>query len=120
MRAGRLSDRLLFQKKVLTLVGGQYVESWPDDLSFTLYGEAQRQSETNCSFIIRYRPNIRPDTHRILFFGAIWNISDVIPDRKHTQLTITSDFSSMIEVTHLQSTTREFIDGLPLVEPPMD
>lgn len=117
IEAGRLTDRLVFELRILTLNAvGQYVESWGP--GFTEWGEAQRQSEQNCRFIIRWRDGITPATYRILYFDSIWTINNAVPDRKRTILIIDSDFSQLIEVTHMRSTDREYIEGLPIVRPP--
>lgn len=115
MMAGRLSDLLVFEARTVTVVNEQNVISWTT--GFTIKGEAQRSSETLARFIIRYRPGIGPDTHRIIWDGAIFNITSAVHNRKRTMLTIDCDFSMMVEVTHLQSTEREYIDGLPVVRP---
>jgi len=116
VKGGRLSDRLVFEKRTLTLnAAGQTTITWTT--GFTVWGEAQRQSEQNCRFIIRYKSGIGPDTYRILFFNAIWTITSAVPDHKKTMLTIESDFSALIEATHMLSTKKEFIDGLPTVRP---
>lgn len=124
MNAGRLRDLVTFQRRVLTTNAlDQEVESWADD--FQEWAEAQRVSETVCRFIIRYRTHtdgtqISAKTHKIIFDGAVWHITSAVHDGKRTQLTIDCDFSMMLEATHLQSTEREFIEGLPLLQPRND
>ena len=95
---------------------GQIAETWIE--GFRDFVEARRISETSAQFIMRYRSNITPASHRILHWGARWALTNVVPDRNYTMLTIDSDFSSLIEVTHLQSTEREFIDASPALRPP--
>lgn len=118
IEAGRLQHKVLFQRRVLTPVGDQQDIGWED--AFTANAEATRRSEQNAQFIIRYRAGIGPDTHRAIYWGAIWTITDAVSDHRNTFLTIDSDFSALIEATHLQSTEREFISGLPVVRPPSD
>jgi head-tail adaptor len=117
MKAGRLSERFVFQKRtVMTDSDGVHHITWAEE--FTVWGEFQRDSELTARFIVRYRSDIRPDTHRIVFEGARWTITAVIHDRKRTMLTITSDGSDLIESTDLEDTTRQFIDGVPERRPP--
>ncbi len=116
MRAGELRERIQFEEKVISYVGEVEYETWTNP--FSRPGVAERISEQNARFTLRYRADIRPDTHRILFFGAIWSITNVLPDPRKTQIIIDCDFSAKVEVPHLQSTTREYIDGKPIVAPP--
>jgi hypothetical protein len=115
VNAGRLSDLVLFEKRVTP-----GLDTWIED--FTVSCEAQRQSETACRFIIRYRrttdgKEISALSHRIIFDGAIWHIASAVHDRRRTMLTIDCDLTNMIEVTHMQSTEREFIEGVPVITP---
>lgn len=110
--AGRLSDRVDFELKTITHnANDQNVGTWA--YSFTEWAQATITSETSAQFVIRYRSVITPATHRILFNGSYWTIIDPVPDQRRTILTITCTFEAKIEATHLQSTEREFIDGLP-------
>lgn len=87
MRAGRLRHRLVFQVKTIPEAQdafGAPKENWVD--SFTVWGEFEpigskefpaaqkRNSETTTRFRIRFRENIDPDKHRILFNAQTWNI----------------------------------------------
>lgn len=108
-----MKDRILFEERHVTDAGNI---TWGD--GFTAWGEVQRISETSARFYIRYRSDITPSSHRIVHFGAIWLIASAVPDHKRTMLTIDSDFSSLVEVTHLESTEREFLDAVPIVRPP--
>jgi hypothetical protein len=121
MRAGNLSALVVFEARTITVTDGQSAITWVTD--FSEWAEAQRDSEQNCRFLIRYRrtstdAEISAATHRILWDGCIWTITDSVHDRKRSMLTILSDFSALVEVTHLQSTEREYIDGIPIVRPP--
>lgn len=120
LNAGRLRDLIQFQERsVTTNPHEQEVISWAD--AFQEFSEVQRQSEQVCRFTIRYRdvsPKKWPADYRILFFDSIWTITSAVPDIPRTMLIIDSDFSSLVEATHLQSTEREHIDGVPLVRPP--
>lgn len=122
LAAGRLKDLLVFEYKTITLnANGQQVPSW--GTGFDEWGEAQRQSEQNCRFIIRYRETASGDritaaNSRIIYDGSIWTITNSVPDHKRSMLIIDSDFSQLVEVTHMQSTEREYIDGVPLIRPP--
>lgn len=120
LAAGRLTDLLRFELKTITTnANGQKVSTW--GVGFDEWGEAQRQSEQNCRFVIRYRdisPRTWPDSYRILMFGAIWTIASAVPDIRRTMLIIDCDFSAKLEVTHMASVTREYIDGLPIVATP--
>jgi head-tail adaptor len=115
MQAGRLSDLLVFQAKTRTTLNEIVTITWSG--AFQEWGEAERLNEQACRFTIRYRSGITPDSHRILFFGAYWTITSVVQDRRHTALLIDCDFSDLIEVTHMQSEVREYIDGLPVLRP---
>lgn len=116
MQAGRLSDLVQFQKRVITeLANGGKSMTWADD--FKEFVEANRTSETNCLFTMRYRSDITPASHRLIFDGTIWEITSATHDLRRSMLTIDSDFSMLVEVTTLQSTEREFIEGLPLIRP---
>lgn len=122
LNAGRLNELIVFQLKTATVnVHGQSVESWAD--SFSEWSEVQRNSETSCRFIIRYRltttsERISAENSRIKYDGSLWTVINSIPDNKHTMLMIDCDHSEKIEVTTLQSTEKEFIDGLPTTATP--
>lgn len=117
LNAGRLRDLVPFELKTWTVnANGQNVGTW--DTGFSEWCEVRRQSEQSCQFIMRFREGISPATHRALFFDSIWTIVNVVPDIRRTMLIIDCDFSSLIEVTHMQSTTKEFIEGLPTVARP--
>lgn len=113
MRAGTLSDRITFQARSVTGEGETRAITYVD--AFTVAAEPQRTSETNCRFIIRYRSGIGPETHRIIWDGVRWNITSAVHDLRKTMLTVDCDFSEAIEATTLDSTEREYVDGLPLV-----
>lgn len=122
LNAGRLNEKLVFQLKTTTLNAlGQSVFAWAD--SFEEWGEVQRNSETSARFIVRYRlttisERISAENTRIVHDGSIWTVINAIPDSKHTMLMIDCDFSAKVEVTHLKSTEKEFIDGLPTIATP--
>lgn len=114
MRAGDFDAYIQVQPKVYrTNDQDQVAESW--GASFSLWADAQRSSEQNARFVIWHRDDIRPGTHRILYFGCYWTITNAIPDKRNVVLIIDSDFSAKHEITDLQSTEREYIDGLPIV-----
>jgi hypothetical protein len=120
MRAGELSDLLLFQKKITTYVGESFAFTWTSDENegaFKDWCNAERRSETAARFIMRYREGIAPDTYRIIFDSAIWNITSAVHNRKRSEITVDCDFSEAIEVTHMLSEVREYIDGLPVIRP---
>ncbi len=115
MIGGRLRDLIRIQvRSVTTDANGQSDISWTAG-EFREWADAERTTEQNATFIIRYRSDIGPESHRIIWDGSIWTIVSAVHDRKRTMLTISSDFSDAIEVTNFQSTEREFIDGLPVV-----
>jgi head-tail adaptor len=117
MNAGRLSDRITIQRRILTIQpNGQTAETWGDDTRWS--AEVERLSEQTCRFTVRYRPDLTPATHRIICFGAIWTITDAVSDRRKSETVITSDFDQLLEATHMLTTEKEFIPGLPLVRPP--
>lgn len=122
LNAGRLNELVVFQLKTITVNGlGQSVESWSD--SFNEWSEVQRSGETSCRFIIRHRltatsERISAENSRIKYDGSLWTVINSIPDSKHTMLMIDCDFSEKIEVTTLQSTEKEYIDGLPQIATP--
>lgn len=122
VNAGRLNEKLTFQLKITTVNDlGQSTFTWAD--SFEEMAEVQRNSETSCRFIVRYRltatsERISAENTRIIHDGSIWTIINSIPDNRHTMLMIDADFSSKIETTHLGSVEREFIDGLPTIATP--
>lgn len=120
MNAGKLRDLVQFQRRVLTLVNEQQIESWVND--FQEWTEATRISETACRFRMRYRTKsdgteINGASHRIIWDGAYWNIASAPHDAKRSEILIECDFSMMLEVTHMQSTEREFIEGLAVIQP---
>jgi len=117
MRAGELQDLIVFERRVISPGG---LETWT--LDFEDKSRADRLSETAARFIIRYRKTgdgseINAESHRILWDGVIWHIASAVHDRRRTMLTIDCDFSMMLEATHLQSTHREYIEGLPVLAP---
>lgn len=117
MNAGELRDRIRLQPRVETVnAHGQVVTTWGTE--FTLAAKATRLSEQAAQFIIRYRSDINVQSHRILHFDSYWTINNSIHDQKDDRTTLDSDFSQLIEVTHLQSTEREHIEELPLTRPP--
>ena len=123
MNAGRRTDLLTFEARILTtLANGGIQTTWSPLASnggFTEWAEALRQSETVAQFTIPYRSGITPASHRILWEGAVWNIASTVHDPKNIDLRISSDFARMIDVTTLQSTEHEFIDDeLPIVATP--
>lgn len=99
MNAGKLSDLIVFQVLTITQDSfGAAVEAWTE--SFREMAEYQGigstefpalnklQSKTTARFIIRYRSDIDPATHRIVARNKTWNITEPMPDRHNTQLTI--------------------------------
>lgn len=122
VNAGRLNDLIVFHLKTFTVnANGQSVGTWAS--SFSEWAEVQRNSETSCRFIIRHRltatsERISAENSRIVHDGSIWSVINSVPDLKRTMLIIDADFSAKIEVTHLTSTEREFIDGLPVIATP--
>jgi len=122
LNAGRRTDLITFQGRVLTnLPNGGIQTTWSPlavDGGFTEWAEPLRQSETVVQFTIPYRSGITPASHRIIWEDAIWNIASAIRDPKNIDLRISCDFSMMVEVTTIQSTEREFIDGIPIVARP--
>lgn len=116
MRSGLLRDYVRFEERIVSgdTDAGQVV-SWTP--AFSTWAEPRRLSELNCDFIIRYRDNITPASHRIIWDGALWTIVTSVHDLKRRQLTITCDFSNLVEVTHMTSTETEYIDGIPVLRP---
>ena len=120
MRAGRLSDLVTFEARILTLnAAGQYEESWQAEAR-KIPADPEQFSETTCRFTIRYRRDVSPKSHRIIWNGKIWTITNAVHDRKRIDLIIDCDFSDHVEVTHLQSTQREYISTLPVIRPESD
>lgn len=119
MNAGTLTDLVVFERRTLTENAlGQMVETWAVD--FSAYADVSRSSETAARFTIWFKEGISAPTHRVIWEESIWTITSAVHDRRRTATTIDSDFSAKVEVTHLQSTEREFIDGLPIVQPPTE
>jgi hypothetical protein len=112
MMAGRLRDRVALEIRT-----GETWSPDPSTMGGLVWMEATRVSETAARFVLRYRPDIRPDTHRLVYWNARWNVTDVVHDQRRDMTTIDSDFSEKLEVTHLASPTKEWIDGLPVVHP---
>lgn len=110
-------DLIVFQLETFTLDGSTGVQhsSWAN--SFSEYSQAVRRSEQFAEFTIHYRSDITPARHRILWEGAIWAITNADHDPRRSELLIQATFQEMLEVTHLQSTQREFIQGMPIVHP---
>lgn len=118
MDAGALSERLNFEKRIITRAPDPSVPdevAWQHD--FFEAGDASRSGELSARFVVRYRPNITPATHRVVWDGAIWHIVGIDPDRRRTQLTINCDFSMLVESTDLKSDDREFIPQPPVIRP---
>ncbi len=124
MNAGRRQDLIQFEKKILTAnAGGQFVTTWSTTEaqgSFEEWAEAIRHSETSARFTIPFRDGITPASHRILWDGAIWTITNAVHDAKRVDLAIDSDFSALIPATTLASTNKEYVDGLPVLRPLSD
>jgi head-tail adaptor len=125
LESGRLSDFVMFQRKVVDVTAeGRRLESWVDD--FEEWAEVERQGVKNYRFVIRYRrfqegivwKEIGPETHRILFDQRRWTITAALADRRRSLIAIHSDGSDLIEATHLDSEYREYREGLPDVRPP--
>jgi head-tail adaptor len=111
VEAGLLSDLIQLQAKVRTAnADGQQAITWGARID--VWAEAIRNSETSIRFTIHYLDGITSDSHRVIFEGSYWTITNAINDQRRTMTIIDCDFSEKLEVTHLQSTTREFIDGL--------
>lgn len=114
MIGGRLRDLITLQVRSITTEStGQKIISW--STTFQVWADAERTSEQNATFIIRYNGDIGPESHRIVWDNTTWAIASAVHDRKRSMTTIFSDMISAIEVTHMQSTEREYIDGLPIV-----
>jgi head-tail adaptor len=122
MNAGRLSKFVMFEKKVVTVDGqGLRHEHWELDTAIgnngMLSAEPQRLTETNARFTVRYRTDIEVGFHRIVFWGARWNVVNAIPDLRDSFTVLESDFSEKIEVTSMDSEVKEWVDGHPTVHP---
>ena len=107
--------------RVITNVPGQLTQisySMESSLGgFTADAEPQRNSETDVRFTMRYRDGITPASHQIIWDNAVWNIRNVLHDRRRVMLFLDCE-ATKVDVTHLQSTEREFIDdNLPLTNP---
>lgn len=115
--AGDRTELLTFQLQTFTEdADGRSIGTWRD--SFQEWADAERRSETTCSFQIDYREGLSAKTHRVVFDGAYWAITSVLHDRKRHSTRIDCDFSMMIEVTSLDSEQqREYIVGLPVIHP---
>jgi hypothetical protein len=124
MKGGLLSDLVTFEKPVVTEPGGYRTVTWTED--FRDWAEVQWSSELVCRFIVRYRADIygqddrTPASHRIIWNGKIWSITNAVADRKRTQLTIDSDGSRLVETTDLESESTEYVDGVPVLRPRSD
>lgn len=124
MAAGPKSDLIVFQLKTITTNAyGQHIGTW--GAGFTAWAEVRRGSTQSCTFVIWYRGDLTPTqianmpaTHRILFEGQIFLITNALPDRKRSEIVIDSDFSALVESTDLLSTEREYVEGLAVVRPP--
>lgn len=124
MAAGPKSDLVVFEVKTITVnAEGQSIGVWAT--AFEAWAEVQRQSTQSCRFVIWYRGSLTPEqianmpaTHRLIFEGKLYNITNALPDRKRSEITIDSDFSALVEATHLLSTVKEYVNGLPVVRPP--
>jgi head-tail adaptor len=116
VRAGRLDKIITLELKILTEnAHGQWVTTWGPP--FNLAADVPTINDTTARFTIRYREDVRKDTHRITYWDRIWTINNAEHNRKTDETIIDSDFSSLIEATHLQSTEREYIDGLQIQRP---
>jgi hypothetical protein len=116
-RAGRFLEVIDIDRKTITYnAHHQAVIEWLPALR--LSAEPERLSETQARFTLRYRAELRPDTHRIRFWGALWNITSAIADFRKSLVVIECDFSEMIEATHLGSIARDYAEGLPIIRPP--
>lgn len=118
MNAGRLSDQIVVEERVITVVSGQKVISWTDAEFSPLWAEVLRTTETLATFTIRYRSGMDASTHRIAWENLRWIITSVTHDRRRTATTISCDLTNTVETTTLESTEREFIEAVPIVEPP--
>ncbi len=116
MKAGRMSERILFQVRTVTIVNEQAVITFPPEANYK-WADVERTTEQNARFTVRYRSDVTPTSHRIVWEGCVWNITNAVHDRKKTMTVIESDFSALVEVTHLQSTETEYIDGIPVLHP---
>lgn len=115
MRAGLLRDRITFEERAVSIVNNQNIISWAS--AFDASADIQRISELACRFIVRYRSGVTPADSRILWEGRRWTITGVIHDRRKTMLTIECDGTDLVETTTLESTEREYIDGLEQPRP---
>ncbi len=123
MRAGLMNQKITFQAKTITVAQDDdgsdvNVITWAD--AFSEWAAVERLSEQVSRFTIHYRAGIRPNTHRIVFEDTYWTITSAVPDSRHIDLMIDCDFSDQVEVTTLESTTREYITDVPLVRTPSE
>lgn len=115
-RAGSLSDRIRFERRVITHNDlNQAVISWEPET--VLWAAApERLSELSCRFTIHYRADLTPASHRIVWENRIWTIASAVHDVRKRTMSIEAEIA-LIEVTHLQSTETEYIDGVPVIRP---
>jgi hypothetical protein len=116
-RAGELSDRIRFERQVITYPfhPDSAVFSW-DPEPFLTPAKPERLSEMGCTFTLNYRSDITPASHRIKWEGRIWIIASATHDLKKRTLIIDCD-TALVETTHMQSVETEFIDNVPVIRP---
>jgi len=119
--SGVYSQIILFQKPVVTTPNGFRTVTWTDD--FRDWADIQQSTEFVCRFTVRYRPDIygqderTPASHQIIWDGKIWTITNAVPDRRRSILTIDSDASRLVPTTDMDSDTTEYVDGVPELRP---
>lgn len=122
MRAGRLSDSIVFEKPTVTTPSGYRTVVWAPDTAIGVNGavpcEPERIGETTARFIVRYMDSITPASHQITWDGHTWRITSTVHDRRRTMLTIDCEISTFVESTDLDSETTEYVANVPVVQPP--
>lgn len=115
MKAGRLREVVQFQVHTVTGTGALRTVTWPD--AFTARCEVRRDSELACRFITRYRSGITPASHRIVWEGYTWRITNIVHNLKKRLLTIDADATPLVVSTDLDSDTSEYVDAVPIERP---
>lgn len=118
--AGSLSDRITFYRRVIDRSNPDDVRiNWIPDTPPIWAAAVQRTAEMSCQFVIHYRSDVTPASHRIVWENRIWTIVNAIHDPRRRQLTIDADISNLVEVTDLSSIDREYLDMVPALRPPV-
>lgn len=117
VRAGDLLEAVLIEQRVITMNGGQAVTTW-EEYSAEEPAQVEAISEMSYRFVIRYNPDIdgHKEDYRIAYNGKRWTIASAVPDPRKTMLVMQAD-TNLVEVTHILSTDREYIDSVPEVRP---